>query len=334
MTELQHADNQNDQQVLLGDENSQHAISFKLAQVFYDEITGKSEQLSEEFRSSFVLSKENINQLHQSIIESTSKYTIASAIASFSVDYMDNSSERFSSIDRFMMHAGNKVIPVEEVDISYNFLVILPQTQKPQEYRINIRFMSRTSKVENMKQEINDVSISIPLSQFESKYTCRISIDFVDMTVARAFMSVVINWIDSLEVIDLHPAIKYIRSYLKYLPIVCQYGLLAVGVFYSNQQIELFFSNITPSSTSKFILVIFLFNFVLFNLGKYIGYKIEWCLNQLYQLSYINFSAADVQLARDSISSVRSNITVSAGYIVITIILAFISSGVVSFVLR
>ncbi|VUD68901.1 hypothetical protein TDB9533_04260 [Thalassocella blandensis] len=77
---ISNGDGQNGQndQIILGDETSQQAISFKLAQAFYSEITGKSEKINEKFTKSFILSIENIEQLHKRIIQSTTQYNVAS----------------------------------------------------------------------------------------------------------------------------------------------------------------------------------------------------------------------------------------------------------------
>ncbi len=128
MSEITSSESPDDNEIILGDDSSHQAISFKLAQAFYNEITGKSEKVTEEYNPSFILTMENVKQLHQRIIQSTTQYNVQSANASFSIEYVNESSERFSSIDRFMTHAGAKGQPVEEVAISYNLFVVLPQT--------------------------------------------------------------------------------------------------------------------------------------------------------------------------------------------------------------
>jgi len=319
MTELTIDSNDKGSQVILGDESSQQAISFKLAQEFYNELTGKSERVKEEFNPSFVLTMDNVQQLHHRIIQSTAQYNVVSANASFSVEYLNDSSERFSSIERFMAHAGAKGLAIEEVDISYNLLVILPQTNKPQEYRINIRLISRCAKVERMKEDIKNLPVSIPLWQFEGKLTCRASIDFVDITVANAFMSVIKSWTDCLEVTEMNYALKRIRPFSKFFPALCQYGLLAAGGYYTYNAIDPYFITPAPESTAKFVLFAILVNFILLKVGRFIGNKAEMHLDQIYQPSYINFSGADVKLAKGSSSSVRTNITLSVGYIILSL---------------
>ncbi|WP_447955984.1 hypothetical protein [Vreelandella sp. EE7] len=319
-------EDKNKKQVILGDEGSQQAMSFKLAQAFYNEITGRSERLKEDFNSSFILTMDNIQQLHHRILQSTSQYNVATANASFSIEYLNESSERFSSIERFVAHAGSKGIAIEEVNISYNILVILPQTEKPQEYRINISLISRCAKLEKMKKDIENLPVSIPMWQFESKVTCRASIDFVDISVANAFMSVIKSWNDCLEVTEMNYALKKIRPFSNFLPAICKYGLLVVGAYYTYNALNDFFQAPSSESTAKFVLLAILLNYVLLRLGNFIGQKSEKHLDKIYQLSYIKLSGADVKLAKDSSSSFRSSVTISLGYLALTFLIGVASS--------
>jgi len=292
--------------LVLGDDSSQQALSFKLAQAFYNEITGRSERIVEEFNPSFILNIANINQLHHLIVQSTAQYNVCTANASFSVEYINDSSERYSSIERFNAHAPVKGIAVEEVDISYRLLVVLPQTQKPQEYRINVRLMSRVAKVEKMKKELEDTPFSFPFWQLENKFTCRVSIDFVDVTVAHAFMAVVKSWINCLEVIPPGKIIRYIRPYSKHFPFLSKYALLTVAAFLTTKSAANVFQNELPETTALFVLYAFLFNFMFFNLGRYFGQKADRFLDQTYNPSYINFSGADSLLSRESSSAMQA----------------------------
>jgi len=60
-----------------------------------------------------------------------------------SVSYVNDSSERYSSIERFNLHAGSKGKVVESVSIEYRLLIVLPKVQRPQEYKITATIESR-----------------------------------------------------------------------------------------------------------------------------------------------------------------------------------------------
>lgn len=334
MSEILSKGNGQDGQIILGDETSQQAISFKLAQAFYSEITGKSEKIIEKFTKSFILTIDNIEQLHMRIIQSTTQYNVASANVYFVVEYQNDSSERFSSLERFKMHAGSKGVPAEEVYINYNFLFILPETQKPQEYRINIRLISRIVKLEDLREKTEDMPFSFPLWEFDNELTCRASVDFIDITVANAFMSVIRTWNNSLEEVVTNPIIKQIRPYSRYMPSLFKYGLLSCGVYYTVSVVEGYFLSPAAHTTAMFILIAYLFNFFLWKFGMFTGTKAESHLNQLYDVSYISFSGADNNLAKQCKTAKRKNTIFSFAYLACTFLVGVLASGVANFVFK
>lgn len=318
--------------ILLGDDASQQAISFRTAQAFYNEITGKTEQISEKFTKSFVLSIENIGQLHHRIIQSTTQYRVISANASFSITYQNDSSERFSSIERFNAHASAKGIPVEEVDISYRYLIVLPDTNKPQEYRINISLISRVVKLEGIRQEMAEIDVSMPLWRFDSKLTCRATIDFTDITVANSFMSVIKSWERTLDEVETNLLIKKVRPFAKYMPSIFKYSLLLAGAYYTFGVVEKYFSSPEPQTTAVFLLIAYLFNFLLWKIGSYAGSKSEIHLNQLYEVSYINFSSADKKLAAECNATRKRNVLLGALYFAGTFVVGVLASGLANYI--
>lgn len=321
-------------QIILGDESSHQAISFKMAQAFYSEITGKSEKISEKFTKSFILTIENIEQLHHRIVQSTAQYNVVSANASFSIEYQNDSSERFSSIERFRTHASSKGVPIEEVDINYNFLFVLPETKKPQEYSINIRLVSRIVKLEDLRERTSDMPFSMPLWQFDNGLTCRASIDFIDITVANSLMSVIKSWLSGLEEVETHSVVKKIRPWAKYTPAICKYGLLFSGVYYTLNVINHYFATPEAHTTAVFILIAYLFNFLLWKSGLFTGRKIECHINQMYEISYISFSGADKKLAKECSAAKRKNSIYGFGYLLGTFAIGFLSSGVATLVFK
>lgn len=320
--------------IILGDDASQQAISFREAQAFYNEVTGKTEQISERFTKSFVLTTENISQLHQRIIQSTAQYRMVSANASFSISYQNDSSERFSSIERFNAHASAKGIPVEEVDISYRFLVVLPDTNRPQEYRISISLISRVVKLEGIRKEMAEMDFSMPLWQFDSKFTCRATIDFTDITVANSFMTVIKNWERTLDDVETSQLIKRIRPLAKYMPSIFKYSLLLAGAYYTLGVVEKYFAAPQPKTTAMFLLIAYLFNFLMWKIGSHAGKRSEKHLNQLYEISYINFSNADKRLAAECGATRKKNVLLGFLYVAGTFIVGVLASGVSNYIFK
>ena len=311
------------------------SISFQLAQDFYNEITGKSERLTEKIQSPFVLSLSNIEQLHQRLAQSTEQYNIASENVSFSVKYVGDSSERFSSIARLKLHVGHKGCAIEEIDLVYNLLLVLPNTQRPQEYTININLVSRVARIEGMRNEFDSLPFSIPLFQFERVRTGEISIDFIDITVANAIMTTIKTWADGLPTTKTNPILKMLRSKSVHAPRILKYSFLALATFYASMYSkELLPAGVGLRETAEFILYSILGSFISYRLGLFIGEITKQNLSQVYEISYINFTPADERLVEKSQGKIVRSVIYSGVSILIAFLIGIASSIVATYLLK
>lgn len=277
-------ENEDNNVVVLGDEKASSKISFQLAQDFYNEITGKSERIRELYSDPFVLNVMHVEQLHYRLEQPTEQYNICSFHETYSVNYVDDSSERFSSLDRFKLHVGAKGSAVEEVIIKYSILIILPKTSRPQEYTITIRMASRVAKIESMRKQLDSVPFNIPLYQLETAKAASFSIDYVDSTVANALMSVVKSWFNTIDRNSIPSSVKIMRKFSHLAPRLTKYTLLAlVGYYVYTFSDEL----LTPGGDIK-VAVLFSLGSVLIaylsiRIGVFFGKGIEYNLDSVYE---------------------------------------------------
>lgn len=307
--------------IRIGDDSAHKSISFQLAQDFYNEITGKSERLTEKIQSSFVLTLSDIEQLHHRLVQSTEQYNVVSENTAFSVKYVGDSGERFSSLERLKLHAGHKGRAIEEIDLVYNLLLVLPKTRRPQEYKISISLISRVAKIEGMRGEFEMFPIQIPLFQFERFKTGEVIIDFVDITVANAIMATVKTWVDGLPTSQMPHMLKVLRSKSRYAPAILKYGFLAIVTFYiSRYSKELLATGVGLRETAEFILCSILLSFIFYRIGLFIGEIVEKSLGQIYEISYINFTPADERFVEKS----RAKVVRSGIYSGVSLFMAFV----------
>lgn len=318
--------------VVMGDDNASSKISFQLAQDFYNEITGKSENLKERENDSFILTLDNIEQLHHRVYQSTEQYNICSSSEIYSVKYVDDSSERFSSIERLKLHAGSKGSAAETINIQYNLLIVLPKTQRPQEYKISVTLVSRVAKIEGMKEELGPMANEIPLYQFERMKTAVFSIDYIDVGVANALMSVLKSWYNGLEKNNTNKALKVAREASHYFPRLFKYSFLALVSYYSCILSSQFVAdNSTNLRVSDiFILSVLLIAFSSYKVGEFLGRKAEISLDRIYEQSYIQFSGADENFVKNASSKNTTNLYVFLGSTALTIILGAVGSLIAS----
>lgn len=305
--------------VVLGDDKASQKISFQLAQDFYNEITGKSERLKELSNDSFILKLHDIEQLHYRLEQSTEQYNICSFNESYSVSYVDDSSERFSSIERLKLHVGTRGSAIEEIVVQYKMLIVLPKTNRPQEYKITVKMASRVARIESMRKEFGTMPFEIPLFHFENAKTASFEIEYIDSTVAHAFMSVLKKWFNSLEKNSTTTTIKTIRKLSQFIPKLTKYSLLTIACLYiyNSSSMYLLSLDVNARSITLFTLSSILVSYLSLRIGMAIGKIIESNLDSIYEQSYINFSSADDNFVKQSSINIRkSKINALSGLII------------------
>ncbi len=289
--------------ISLGEDNASSQISFQLAQDFYNEITGKSEEIEENIELPIIVNMGNIEQLNNRIHQSIEQYNVVSLNYSISVKYINDSSERYSSIERFRLHAGNKGKAVDTISLEYRLLIVLPKVQRPQEYKITVSLESREAQVEGMKDGFGKLKFGFPIHFFEKSTTASFKIEFIDISVARAIMTVLKDWVESLDKTQINETLKIIRSKSAVLPTISKYIFLFASFYTIIQYSNIYFSSeiIEPNKVlALYIVTSSMVLFIMYRVGITLGRLAEHNLDSLYESSYINLSSCDEKLVLDS----------------------------------
>jgi hypothetical protein len=144
--------------VHIGDTN----ITVQQFQHIYNELTGRTESTNKYYDEPILADLHNIEQLHQYIKQMLEQYSVTSAATAFTVYYLKNTKDVFTSAERFFMQAPGGTTPIESVLIKYNFLIVLPLVRKPQAYTISVRLVSRSALQSKMRNDFRNCS---PLSR-------------------------------------------------------------------------------------------------------------------------------------------------------------------------
>lgn len=164
-------------------------------QALYHAVTGKTENLSQNFRGDFVVRKSDLDQLHTKIHQQLEQYeTLAPPTVSVKVVLENQEHQQFSSWERFSAMDSSRAEVVSEVTVKYEFLLRLPNIENPQRYVLNINVDSRLPVVSSGQEDS-----PVPWFIIYSVPTLDVSIDFVDYLCAKNFMQVVEGWFNSLE---------------------------------------------------------------------------------------------------------------------------------------
>lgn len=133
---------------------NQTSVSLQVVQNIYNELTGKSEDVSKTYDDPHQIQYEDFEQLNYRIRQCCEQYNIASINCSVKVYYINDTQETFSSFERFKHFNSGSSSSVESVFIKYNFLIILPQLNQPQSYTLSVRAASRIAIQQKMGNEL------------------------------------------------------------------------------------------------------------------------------------------------------------------------------------
>jgi hypothetical protein len=190
---MQSEDNVNSVIVNVGENQ---AVSMQVVQDIYNEITGKSENLSRIFRANHKATSEDLKQLNTKIEQLYEQYNIISKNCAISVYHIDDCKEQFSSFERFSLgFDSSSMSPIENIRLEYNFLIILPKTKRAQSYKLLVDMHSRVAL--KLKAE-SEHGLPRRVIRIFGTRTASVEIDYIDYTVARNFMVAIDQWFSAL----------------------------------------------------------------------------------------------------------------------------------------
>lgn len=282
-------DGENNDIVTVGEKGTQ--LSFHQLQDIYNALTGKTESIRHFVSKPYILSFEDLEQLHHRIYQCCDSYGAKIRNVAISVFTNDGQKELFSSFDRFRMYNKSQSSPVENVNIEYNILIIPAGSDTPRKYRIVIDLPSRIGIWERKPELALGV---FSLRNFWSKVPARVRIEYVDYAAAKHFLTQIIEWFDSLEYSrewgwlrglqsishwfrDVFPAVTVIFTLLVFY--------LLAGEILSDQ--------IDAPSEVQFYCLIAVFSVSAWLAGKMIGRSSEWAVDRVQPISCVKLNRGD-----------------------------------------
>ena len=300
--------------------NDSTQLSMKQFQSIYNEITGKTERLRSRLNDSHVLDLGAIAQLNTKINQLYEQYAIISSNCKVTVYHVNDCSERFTSFERFKIYDQSTNSPCENINITYDFVIILPKTNAPQAYKISIDLHSRIGmKVKAQKEH----GMTRRMMTLFARRTGVIEIDYIDYTVARNFMIAINEWYSSSKSEDENKVITFLQNSsnsfsfaFKAVTIL----LVSLSLYQNNSKL------ITDTPTLETIYIagiiafttIYLSGLFAAKLGQYCEYAIDsyqsisgLLLNSADEKAYENFNKANLMNIVGSIVAVLGVIIVN-----------------------
>lgn len=256
--------------------DEQSSISIQVYQDIYNEITGKSEKIRRLFTSSHIARFEDFQQLHFRFEQFVKQYDCIVSNCSISISYSNQATERFSSFEKFERTGLNRSHSIEQVEITYDLLLRVPQSKEARPYRVEIGLRSELGIIDSFqKHDVSDAEVR--LFHSFARGTARLEITYVDITVARSLESQVVDWYESLKKSKERPFRGFSRKAAPVSGLLVRFsGLLSAGLvllFLFSDRIDTLSSLYRSALVS--MLVIILLNILFMRLSSWVERTVE-----------------------------------------------------------
>lgn len=282
-------------------ENTQ--VSMQLMQSIYNEITGKTEEISQGYKNPYQVKLDDFIQLNAKITQLEEQYSICAKNTNITIYYLKDTKEVFSSFERFLAYDSSRLSPIESVIFKYDFMIKLPNTKKLQPYTLSIRIGSKITMIEKIKK---DVPPGMPFIQYFVGNHAMVTINYIDYIVARTFQDGIKEWVEGLDEDKNAAHIRPIQSISEYIPRITKYSLFAIALYYAYS-----FSNILSFNMTilaKYILLSSSVVFISYRIGNRLGRFAEDGIDNMLDLSYVSLNKGDEREIRKAMRRNRFEI--------------------------
>ncbi|WP_375575349.1 hypothetical protein [Paracidovorax oryzae] len=270
-------------------------VSMKIVQEIYAELTGKEESLDNQYNVNHEVGYDDLYQLNAKIFQLTEQYNIIASNCSITIYHQNNQRQNFSSFERFSIYDKSVPSPTDRIIIEYSFLILLPQSQKPQSYKITISLGSRAAHIKTLKKESrfkNHIFF-----EMLSDVTGESEIRFIDYSVARNFQITIKDWFDSLESNQERKIINILkRSKHHFASIISTIAVVIFAVstaYYFSRQAESFGDSV------KFITLTVVGSLLINKIFVDVGHYMAIAISRIFPVSLIKLTKGDESLAKE-----------------------------------
>ncbi|WP_171229097.1 hypothetical protein [Ruegeria sp. HKCCA4008] len=268
-------------------------VSLQVVQDVYNDITGRTERLSRYFFDAHQIEFSDIENLHRSIQALMEQYHCVGSNCSITIRYIDEKTERVSSFQKFAAQGATRNECIEQIEIEYNFLILLPKTSEAKPYSLEIG-LRNTMALPKKMEDLQASDIQRRLSFDSMRLTGRMAIEYVDLAVARSIEAQVEDWYSGLRKQCAGRVHSVIKKAEKATSIVIQ----GLGAFAVCSVLLMHFNDYPFDLQSLFRAgVVSLFCVILtIAVSRRIGFYAENQIARLMPLSLIQLTQADAEL--------------------------------------
>lgn len=280
-----------DQLVTVGNAADLPPVSMKVFQSIYNDITGKTEKLEKSFERAFQARMADFEQLHHKLSQACEQYDVKAFNVGVTVYHVNDTSETFSSFERFSLYNQSNTNAVESVVFTYNLLILLPKLGKPQSYELTIRVISGVAE----KTTTTSFRIPILVLKLAADVGGSYSIKYVDYLVARNLATAVEGWFDALTTYEPPKWLQFVRKWSEYITPLTEYSIALFVLFLTLRVVGARLSGASDDllHMAQLLLISASVLFISYRFGRYVGQKLYHTIYSIRDVGFVALNRGD-----------------------------------------
>lgn len=173
--------------------------SMQIYQAIYNEITGKTEVITDSYKNYLILELSDLLQLKHLLDQFLEQYQVSAYNVAITIFHAKATKERFSSFDRLHTYNVTNSSPIERINIELNILITPPKLSKPQNYKVSINLVSGATVIAKTRP---DLPLEIPgmlLMRAVQNKAAEVEIEYIDYIIARSFSELLRGWVATIK---------------------------------------------------------------------------------------------------------------------------------------
>lgn len=261
-------------------------------QVIYNKIVQKKDSIKKIYKLPYQIKFSNIEDLHKKIMAAASTYKVKAESHAITVAYMDNGTHQYPSFEKFKFNYTSGASAVSHVNLEYNFYIEPSSIEnEASHYKLTVDL---SSHVANFYCE-KDIFESFFWKKFRDN-TAMVKVEYVDYFIAQNFENILSKWFSSLEAAPSTKIFDVFQKNSHYAPRIVQIivSIFSIYFLYTYFSYPKFEFNLID--LPKIFLISAGSVFILYSISFFIGKGIEYSLDKVCKLSYIELNDGDKAL--------------------------------------
>lgn len=174
--------------------------SRELAELLFKAATGKTDKLSHDFSGDFIVTADDIQNLHDRLRQCFATYHVLTGpTVTIRIEYDNGEKQQFSSYEKYMELGRYRPEVTSEFVMKYELIIKLPDVENPQRYILNISIDSHLPLLKSDAQSTESIDIVQYVVFTMIVPSISMSVDYVDYMYAKSFQNIVEDWTKPLH---------------------------------------------------------------------------------------------------------------------------------------